>query len=322
MVQHPKPLPEPFGHGSPCAEPCPPWPLAHYHGQSRFLSLIVLLATFFVLASSAAAGSWDVHQSGSQIDINYYNGVTDPQYAVLDLSSGYMRMNYGPTSGWGTSVDVMPCFWTGGNLIQGYGVTAEYATAGNDLRLTVDGAADGVSTNATVLFAPPGGSQFQAQVSATTTGNVTLDNRPGEAFKPVFLSSMHDSGTSWDASSAFYGSTSVGIPSGGWLVGPSPEVDSTRFGLYGGTSSWKTNAPTTTIDLSSGLQIAGWVTTDTNPNDDNVGYWAASDYVLGSWQYTVTSAAGLPTPEPCTLGPFVVGALGVVALARRRRRLS
>jgi hypothetical protein len=105
-------------------------------------------------------------------------------------------------------------------------------------------------------------------------------------------------------------------------VGPSPEVANTRFGLYGGTSSWKTNAPTTTVDVSSGLQIAGWVTTDTNPNDDNVGYWAASDHVLGSWQYTVTSAPGLPTPEPGTLGSFVVGAVGAVALARRRRRLS
>jgi len=42
----------------------------------------------------------------------------------------------------------------------------------------------------------------QAKVNASTSGSVLIDSRPGEAFKPVFLSSMRVSDTQWDARAA------------------------------------------------------------------------------------------------------------------------
>lgn len=45
------------------------------------------------------------------------------------------------------------------------------------------------------------------------------------------------------------------------------------------------------------MQIAGWLNTDTNPNDDNVGYWCASSTVLRSWSYDLTASSTTMSPE-------------------------
>ena len=37
------------------------------------------------------------------------------------------------------------------------------------------------------------------------------------------------------------------------------------------------------------MDITGWVTESTDPNDDNVGLWAAADEVLDSWEYVIYS---------------------------------
>ena len=58
--------------------------------------------------------------------------------------------------------------------------------------------------------------------------------------------------------------------------------------LAGGTSDWKANAPTVQIVLEKPLHITGWVTAATNPDGDNVGFWAASNSVLPEWAYTIT----------------------------------
>jgi hypothetical protein len=49
-----------------------------------------------------------------------------------------------------------------------------------------------------------------------------------------------------------------------------PTATSGRFGLNGGTSSWKTNAPSIDVVLNEALQVAGWVTQSSDPNDDNI----------------------------------------------------
>ncbi len=268
--------------------------------QSRFL---VLSAALFC-GAICSADQWSTSTSGSLLQFNYGSGGNTPQYGVLDLTSSYFRMNYGPASGWGTSILTMPSYWSGGSLFQGTAVVASTQVVGANLVLTVDGTSNSLHTHETITIAPPSGNAITAQVAATTSGTVALDNRPGEAFKPVFLSSMHESPTSWDASSAYVGSTTYGFPSGGWIVSPSPVISGTVFGLLGGTSAWKTNAPAVQITLSSPMQVAGWVTTSSNPNDDNVGLWAASNTVLSSWNYgiTVSNAVSLPVPEPGMLG--------------------
>lgn len=277
--------------------------------------LVRFALTGAALASSFAfADQWYVNQNGSLLEISYGTSGNQPQYAALDLNSSYLRLNYGPSSGWGTSVDTMPIFWSGGSLFQGYGVNYSTQTVGPNLEITLDGSEDGLSTHETVTIAPPSGNSITADVSASTTGTVALDSRPGEAFKPVFLSSMYDSPTVWDASDAFAGSSSYAFPSGGWIVGPSPVVSESVFGLHGGTSTWKTNAPTMTVTFPNPIQVAGWLTTDSNPNDDNVGYWAASDTVLSSWNYQLRASAAVP--EPATM--ILVG--GALTLAIRKKR--
>jgi hypothetical protein len=85
-------------------------------------------------------------------------------------------------------------------------------------------------------------------------GKANLDRRPGEAFKPVALSSMHISADRWDAASAQVDSQSFQIPIRGWIIHP-PAVGR-AFALRAGSSSWKTKAPALEIGLSEnrGLQ--------------------------------------------------------------------
>lgn len=274
----------------------------------------IIVRTFAVVAISTAfnaanADQWVVNHNGNHLDISYGSNGNFPQYAVLDLSSSYFRMNYGPTSGWGTSIDTMPSYWSGGNLFQGYAVNATYATSNGNLVLTVDGTSNTLATHETITISAPNNNAIKAAVAATLTGAIQLDTRPGEAFKPVFLSSMHESPTSWDASKAFVGHTVYPFPTGGWIVPPTPQAIDTRFGLLGGTSAWKTNAPAVTIDFTGKTQVAGWLTTSNNPNDDNVGLWAASDSVLHSWNYNITVNGATAVPEPGTLLALSAGAV-------------
>jgi hypothetical protein len=137
-----------------------------------------------------------------------------------------------------------------------------------------------------VRLSPPAKNSLVAQVKTlSVTGNLTLDNRPGEAFKPVMLCSMHVSPTQWDTRAAYVEGRLYNLPSSGWVVYPAKTAS--RFGLIGGSSSWKTAAPTMEVVLRQPktLQVTGWVTYSTNPNDDNVGFWAASSQVLRFWEY-------------------------------------
>jgi hypothetical protein len=62
--------------------------------------------------------------------------------------------------------------------------------------------------------------------------------------------------------------------------------------VQGGTSSWKTRAPTIEVILIKRCVVTGWLTADTNSNDDNAGFWCAASKVLTSWIYTLTAEAG------------------------------
>jgi hypothetical protein len=249
---------------------------------------IFLTALAMSPALSSAAG-WSASLSSSNHNLLQFfyttAGGSTSQYGVLDLRSGYVRFIYGPTAGWGTSVDVMPIFWSGGVLYQGYAVTAKTAVSGQTMIVTLSGTAHGLSSTVTLTLEQPEAAAMIAQVSAKTTGTVTLDtDRPHEAFKPAFLSSMRDSATVWDSQ---YPIVFTGYPTSGWIFGPTDGLFTDKMGLEGGTSSWKTNAPTIELILPSIQEVAGYVTADTNPNDDNVGFWIASNTVLSSWSYEI-----------------------------------
>lgn len=228
-------------------------------------------------------------QNGSILQIHYGSGTSFPQYAAVHTESGYLRMNAGPGSGWGTSVVIVPSFWSGGRYFQGAPVTATWRADGADLLISFSATISTLAVQGEIRLQPPGQHVLTAAVTVTVDGSVGLDRRPAEAFKPVVLSSMHVSGVLWDAQSAFIDARVIPIPEDGWMV--QPVVLSSSFGLTGGTSNWKANAPTIDVLMDQGVQITGWVNRRTNPNDDNVGFWAASDDILRHWQYRLRAVA-------------------------------
>ena len=101
------------------------------------------------------------------------------------------------------------------------------------------------------------------------------------------LSSMNlDNNLMWDSERAIIGNETFSFPQeDGWIN--SEPVWSDFFGLEGGSSSWKEDAPTIEIMLDRPLQVTGWKTKSNDPNDDNIGFWAASDHHISSWNYRI-----------------------------------
>lgn len=235
---------------------------------------------------AGAAPRWVVSEKGTVLEIAYGAGTKTPQYGALHLESGYFRLVSGPDSGWGTSVILLPSFWEGGKLYQGAPVTATHVVSGEgDLVLTVKGRISSLDVETVARLVPPFKDLMSAVVSVRVEGNVVLDKRPGEAFKPVVFSSMHISGQKWDCLEAWTGAKTYPIPGEGWII--SRSVRGADLGLRGGTSAWKKNAPTVAVRLDRHFRITGWVTKSANPNDDNVGFWAAADQLIRSWRYLV-----------------------------------
>lgn len=238
--------------------------------------------------SSDNNSTWVVEQKGNILEIAYGSGSSFPQFAALHLDSGYFRMNYGPGSGWGTSVILLPSFWTGETYFQGAAITIVSESVKNDDQvIAFSGTISGLKVIGNVRIKPPSKNSIKAIVSITkVVGSVALDKRPGEAFKPVMLSSMHFSSTQWEASKAFVGTKNFPIPQEGWII--QPPVSGQSFGLKGGTSSFMKNAPSVEILFNKSMPATGWVSTSSSINDKNVGFWCASNQILRSWQYTIT----------------------------------
>ncbi|MCX6170197.1 MAG: hypothetical protein NTX65_12700 [Ignavibacteriales bacterium] len=162
--------------------------------------------------SFCQTSAWSVRQNGTVLEIAYGSGTDFPQYAALHLESSYFRMNYGNNSGWGTSVILLPSFWSGGTLHQGAPITTTWKIDGADIIISFSAAISGLNANGQLRITPPSGNSISASVSLNVTGNVVLDNKPGEAFKPVMLSSMHISSDKWDAQTAYVDLQSYQIP--------------------------------------------------------------------------------------------------------------
>jgi hypothetical protein len=262
--------------------------------ENKYLKLSVLLTCIcmvIILLSCSCDGpippskSWKVIERGSIVEVAYGSETDFPQYAALHLESGYFRMNYGPVSGWGTSVILLPSFWEKGIYYQGAPISYTWRTEGSELLLSFTGNISSLNISGNICMAPPTQNLLSATISIDVDGNVELDNRPGEAFKPVMLSSMHISTNMWDTQLAYVASQSFEVPEEGWII--QPPTEGRVFGLKGGTSDWKLNAPSIEVTLDQPMQITGWVTPSNDPNDDNVGFWAASNQIIRSWQYTV-----------------------------------
>jgi len=240
---------------------------------------------------SESQARWSIIKNGSELKINYGNNTAFPQYAALQLKDSYFRLINSPSSGWGTSVILLPAFWTNGTYHQGAPVDATWKISGPDLVLSIIGTISGLNVSSEVRITPPENDSVSAHVRNEIEGSIPLDSRPSEAFKPVMLSSMHISSSMWDTQGAFVSGQNYSIPVSGWIIAPSVSAKANTFGLLGGTSDWKQKAPTITVTLDKPMQIAGWVTQSSNPNDDNVGYWATSDDIVRLYEYTITAVS-------------------------------
>jgi hypothetical protein len=263
--------------------------------QAYISRLLMFLVLSLPLVSCGGHGStvvtsdsWAVDTTNSVWTIAFGSGQSFPQYGALDTASGYLRLIPNTQSNWGTSVVIFPSFWSGGVYYQGTTIVASYTLSGNNLVIDFTGNLAGLSVEGRLTIFPPN-QQINAQVDIiSATGNVVLDNRPREAFKLAMLSSMHISESQWDSQSALVGSQSYALPASGWII--DPPGNGTVFSLTGGTSSWKTNAPTIELAFPTNQTITGWVTSSSDPNDDNVGFWAAADSVVSSYTYNITAS--------------------------------
>jgi hypothetical protein len=236
-------------------------------------------------AAPTAANFWSVTQIGSIVEVGYGSGSDFPQYAALHTDSSFLRLNYGPGSGWGTSIILLPSFWAVGRYFQGAPITAAWSNEGTDLVIGFKGSISGLQVQGQIRLAPPAPNFISGTLTVNVDGFVNIDRRPGESFKPVALSSMHISANQCDTHCAEVDSQSFPISAHGWIIQP-PAVGR-LFALRGGSSTWKTNAPTLEILLNEPLEITGWEAESSNPDDDNIGFWATTDQVIRSWQYTV-----------------------------------
>jgi hypothetical protein len=263
--------------------------------QAYISRLLMLLVFSLPLVGCGGHGSmvvtsdsWAVDTTNSVWTIAFGSGRSFPQYGALDTASGYLRLIPNAQSNWGTSVVIFPSFWSGGVYYQGTTIMASHSLSGNNLVIDFTGNLAGLSVEGRLTIFPPY-QQINAQVDIiSATGNMVLDNRPGEAFKLAMLSSMHISESQWDSQSALVGSQSYALPASGWII--APPGSGAVFSLTGGTSSWKTNAPTMELAFPTNQTITGWVTSSSDPNDDNVGFWAAADSVISSYTYNITAS--------------------------------
>jgi len=260
-------------------------------GQA-FRIAVGIMALLLLMAGGAGAtltdsGTWQVTKNGMILEIAYGSSTNFPQYAALHTDSSYFRM-VAPDTNWGTSVILLPSFWENGTYHQGAPVTYEWYIEGNAIVFLLHGNISNLSAKIKVRITPPSGNNVTASVKANVTGDAKLDARVGEAFKIVMLSSMNIASDLWDAHSAYAGSTEFSIPEEGWIVLPPVNVSTSVFGLKGGDSKWKTNAPTVEIRLDKNHEVTGWVTKSNNPNDDNVGFWAATNDIIRTWNYTIS----------------------------------
>ena len=230
---------------------------------------------------------WSVSQKGNILEIAYGSEGNYPQYAALHLNDSYFRLVYGPESNWGTSIILLPSFWERGKLYQGAAVSYSYQVTGSDLMIFISGYISSLNVNVQIQISPPADNSISAQITVSLSGDINLDDRPGEAFKLVTFSSMHISSNTWDCCYAYADSSHFSIPTEGWII--QPPVSGNIFGLEGGTSSWKNNAPTTEVQIDRNVRITGWVTSSTNQSNDNVGFWGAADHLVRSWSYKLIS---------------------------------
>jgi hypothetical protein len=245
---------------------------------------------------------WSVRkpENGGPWEIGFGSNGNFPQFAALHPRDGYFRLVCKTT--FGTSIVLPPVFWSGGVLTQGMPLDAKEHVEGDRLIIDATGNKNGLKVTLRVALSRPGDGRIEAVVNGNCEGTVALDPRPGEAFKPVMLSSMRVGGSAgggvskeWDARAVIVeGRPDIEfadqVTSNAFFVPPAT-FKVRRFGFRGGKSDFQKGDPAPTVEIlfNDTVPIAGYRTRSCNHDDDNLAYWAGFDTVLGSWHYTITA---------------------------------
>ncbi len=237
--------------------------------------------------SPERTGTWSVIQRGFELRMLFGGADSRAQHAALHLDSSYFRLCPSPDSGWGTSAVLLPALWSHGQLFQGAAVAVDWMAEGSSLILRAWGRVALLDVDLEVRLSPPAGGHLSAQVSARATGEAHLDPREGEAFRLVTLSSMRIDDRRWDARSAYADSRTFALDKPGWVVDARSGLLARQYGLVGGTSDWKRNAPTVEVALDRPRVVGGWLSRSGDPNGDNVSFWCATPTVAREWSYTI-----------------------------------
>jgi hypothetical protein len=231
-------------------------------------------------------------------------GSDSPQLVALHLDSSYLRLVPTPESSWGASCVLLPSFWSDGVYLLGDTLEVEPSIEGDELLLAFSGdqttvSGEHLTTSGLVTVSAPEEGEIRARVELTTSGNVTLDGRPGEAFKPTGISTMHVSDREWDCEEAFVVTqdgtrTAYPIPDeDGWLI--PPVAEGLSYGCTGGSNDWQVNTPTVELLFDAPVEIAAWATQEgMGTSDENLLLWNATDTVPASWSYTISSRESVP----------------------------
>lgn len=231
---------------------------------------------------------WSV-KDGAVIEIGYFINGRYPQIFALHKNDGAMRLTYLPDGSWGTSVYPLG-YWHDG-YVKGITINKfDYHEQGSNLVLELTASTQDIDTiNYIIVLYPPRDNSTRARVEMAVSNTIELDNRPiqGEAFQLAVLASMNIGNNLWDAKQAYAGVTVVDTPDSEFIF--DNVIRTTEFGLIGGTSDWKENAPTIKIISDRDVYIQGWVTPSADPDDDNIGMWGGLDEMVLSWSYEVES---------------------------------
>ena len=200
--------------------------------------------------------SWSLSRRGHLIEAGFGRGHHFPQYVAFHVDSGFLRLNGGPGSDWGTSIVVLPSFWAGGRYHQGGPISVGWQASLSSLILSFSGSVSSLLVYGEVHLRQPETDGIACDICVQVEGDVTLDSRQGEAFKPVCASSMHVSSELWDVESILIDSRRFAIPEGGWIV--EPVAKGRRIVLNGGSCQWKRRAPSLEIELDDCMETAGW----------------------------------------------------------------
>jgi hypothetical protein len=278
----------------------------------RMMAAALCLSALF--GTAAHAQTWSVTNTTNNVgrpalNINYGSPQTGyPECAEFDLGSSFFRLSPDSSTAWASSILLNPAYWSNNAYTQGGTLTLQsHSVVNGNLVLNFTGVVGSLSTASTVTIHPPAMSatgtnavdSIQADVSVAVTGSVVLDpQHPGEAFKVMAVSSMHDSDTVWDNQyiQSGAGSKFTYPDAPGWVI-PNGVVTANNFQLQGGISTWQTQssggraAPTISVTLDKARPILAHLQAASSPNNDNVEAWAASDNdgetVQSNWKYSV-----------------------------------